>query len=115
MEIRETREYLIITPLSSVLDLRESERLFSEINLTKKKPALDMNSVTECSIYFLNKLIEYTKSKDISLFNINSDVFALFNFMKIDKFAKLFVSELDFIEDSRQIINRNFLLLRKAS
>ena len=114
MEIRETREYIVIMPLSPILDLRESRRLFSEINLASKKVAFDMSLVNSCTIDFINIIKEYTKHNDINFFNINSDLFVLFNIMKIDKLAKLFVSELDFVENSRQLINRTFSILKSA-
>ena len=49
--------------------------------------------------------------KDLGIFNISSDIFVLFNIMDIDKYAKIFVSELDFEEDARRLINRKFTII----
>ena len=73
--------------------------------------ALDLNYVEECSIDFINTIKEICSEKSIGIFNIPSDIFTLFNVMQIDKCASLFVSEIDFKADKRQLINRQFTLV----
>lgn len=111
MEIRENNYTYIIAPLSSKLTHRESQRIFEECSNTERRIALDLSFVTECSLEFLNTLKALSEKKSISLFNIPSDLFVLFNIMQIDKLAKLYVSELDFISDARQIVNRKFVIV----
>ena len=108
MEIRENDYTCIIAPLSSKLASRETQRIFKEFNNDKRRIALDLSFVTECSYDFVEKLKEFSKDRVVSIFNIPSDLFVLFNIMQIDKSAKLYVSELDFLSASRQIINRKF-------
>ncbi len=99
----------IITPLSPILSERESERLGEEIAYnTELKTALDMSYVQDCTIDFIDKIKQY---KGISLFNINSDIFAILISMNLDKTLKLFVSEIDFLSDKHQLLNRKFCVL----
>lgn len=111
MEIRDNNDTCIIAPLSSKLASRETQRIFKEFSEDKRRIALDLSFVTECSFEFIEKLKEFSKDRVVSIFNIPSDLFVLFNIMQIDKSAKLYVSELDFLSDTRQIINREFIVV----
>lgn len=108
MEIRDNDKLCIITPLSTIINKYESTRIIDEIQHESRSVALDLSYVQDCTIDFLEKLKNICSTKKIGIFNIPSDLFVLFNMMKVDKFAKLFVSELDFTEDTRQLINRHF-------
>ena len=110
MEIRDNEKVCIITPLCSKLDSYKIQRIFSRIEKESRKVAIDMSKVQECSIDFFDKL-KSISCKDLGIFNISSDIFVLLNVMDIDKTAKLYVSEMDFEEDSRQLINRKFALV----
>ena len=108
MEIKQSDKYCIIKPLCPKITKREAERLIYEAENQDKTPAFDMSFVNDCTIDF----IELSKNiKNLSLFNINSDIFSLFLSMNLDKRFKLFVSELDFLEDKHQLINRKFSLV----
>lgn len=111
MEIRDNNKFYIIAPLNPRLDRRELERIQAETLNENRIIGLDLSYVYDCTIDFIAGLKELCRLKPISIFNINSDVFAIFNCMDTDKYAKLFVSELDFEEDVRQLINRKFLLI----
>lgn len=113
MEIRSNDKIYIIAPLSEKLGQYETNRIKKEIftETSCENIALDLARVSDCSIDFIETLKELSKSKKIGVFNIASDVFALFNYMNLDKNVNLFVSELDFIENARQIINRKFQLV----
>ena len=109
MEITLKDNCRIITPLSPKLTEREAERLSEElINCYEERTALDMSFVQDCTIDFID---EISMHKGISLFNINSDVFAILTSMNLDKTLKLFVSEMDFLNDKHQLINRKFSLV----
>ena len=110
MEIRENDKIYIIAPLSAKIDRRKAERLIKEIDQESRLVALDLSNVEECSIDFI-EAIKSLVNKNLSIFNIQSDIFVLFNFMNVDKMAKLFVSENDFLQDTRQLINRSFKLV----
>jgi hypothetical protein len=110
MEIRENDKIYIIAPLSAKIDRRKAERLIKEIDQESRLVALDLSNVEECSIDFI-EAIKNLVNKNLSIFNIQSDIFVLFNFMNVDKMAKLFVSENDFLQDTRQLINRSFKLV----
>ena len=111
MEIRDNEKVCIITPLSTKINEYETSKIIKEISNESRSVALDLSCVQDCTIDFLEKLQNICSIKKIGIFNISSDLFALFNVMNIDKFAKLFVSELDFEEDARQIINRRFKIV----
>ncbi len=110
MEIKSTEKYNIITPLSPKLSERESLRIKKEILSEKKaKIALDMSYVKDCTMDFIKQVLTI---KNVSLFNIHSDIFAMLLSMNLDKSLKLYVSEIDFIEEKHQLINRQFSLIK---
>ena len=109
MEIRETEKFCIITPLSPKLNERESLKLETEIlNSTDKRIGIDLSFVHDCTIDFINRI---KNLKNISLFNIPSDIFAILTSMNLDKTIPLFVSEMDFIADKHQLLNRKFTVV----
>jgi len=109
MEITVKKNCCIITPLSPILSERESERLREEIAYNAElKTALDMSYVQDCTIDFIDEIKQH---KGISLFNINSDIFAILTSMNLDKILNLFVSEMDFLSDKHQLLNRQFRVL----
>ena len=111
MEIRENDKICIFTPLASMLDKNESKRLFELLNSETRKIAIDLCNVNDCSIDFIFDLKDFLSGKKLGIFNIQSDIFVLFNTMNIDKIAELFVSEIDFISEKRQLLKRNFKLV----
>ena len=111
MEIREHDNTYIITPLSDKLDARESFRLSKEVLAENKRISLDLSQVHDCTIEFIEALKEIAKTKEIGIFNISSDLFAIFNFMNMDKYVQLFVCETDFEENARQLVNRKFSII----
>lgn len=111
MEIRENRNVFIIAPLCANLTKRDSKRIVEKADNESREVAIDLNYVTNCSIDFIEDLIELSTKKRFGIFNIPSDIFVLFNLMGIDKNINLFVSELDFRENSRQLINRKFSVI----
>ena len=108
MEINLSNNHCIIKPLCQKITKREAERLFDEVKNHNEALALDMSFVNDCTIDFIEL---FKDIKNLSLFNINSDIFSLFLSMNLDKTFKLFVSELDFIEDRHQLINRKFSIV----
>lgn len=110
MEIRENNTVCIFTPLCEKLDSYDIKKLFDRIERESRKVAIDLSYVQDCTIEFVDKLKNYA-GKDLGIFNIASDLFVLFNIMNLDKSVNLFVSEIDFEENSRQIINRKFSVI----
>lgn len=108
MEIRENEKVCIFTPLSQTLNTHECSRLLKNIKKDSREIAIDLNYVEECSIDFINTIKEVCATKKIGIFNIPSDIFTIFNIMQIDKCASLYVSEIDFEANKRQLINRQF-------
>ncbi len=109
MEIKLADNCCIITPLSPKLTEYETSRLNEELqNIQDCRVALDMSCVNDCTIDFIDEIKQY---RGMSLFNINSDVFAILTSMNLDKILNLFVSEMDFINDKHQLINRKFSIV----
>ena len=109
MEIYVKDKCHIITPLSPKLTNRETQRLNKELQtIQEHRVAIDMSFVQDCTFDFFEEIKNY---KNISLFNINSDIFAILTSMILDKKLKLFVSELDFLNDKHQLLNRKFTLV----
>ena len=86
-------------------------KLFEKILADSRKIAIDLAYVNDCTIDFIECLKKVSQTKKIGIFNIPSDIFVLFNTMKLDKEVELYVSELDFINSSHQLLNRNFSLV----
>ncbi len=109
MEILVKDNCYIITPLSPKLTSRETQRLCEELEGDfSERTALNMSYVQDCTIDFIESIKNY---KNISMFNINSDIFAILISMNLDKVIKLFVSEQDFINDKHQLLNRKFTVV----
>ena len=110
MEIRDIDKCRIITLFSPKLSERETNRLKEEIELGKgKRIGIDMSYVNDCTIHFINEL---HMIKDIALFNIQSDIFAILTNMGMDKSLNLFVSEIDFVDNKHQLLNRKFSVIQ---
>lgn len=108
MKVRYNKNSRIIEPLCESLDRRNCEYLFKVLSEEAGSVGLDLSCVQDCSADFCETLIEFSKKREIGIFNITSDVFALFNIMNIDKSVNLFVNEIDFEENTRRLINRKF-------
>ena len=110
MEIRDNDKICIIAPICTKLDGYRVKKILDKIETETRNVAIDLAYVQDCTIEFIEGLKNLT-NKNLGIFNIPSDIFVLFNVMKLDKSVKLFVSENDFEEDTRQLISRNFSLV----
>ena len=110
MEIVQKENLSIITLLSPKLGKYEASRLIEKINQLANPIAINLNFVSDCTIDFIEALKEIN-NKNIGMFNIPSDIFAIFNIMKIDRTIALYTSEIDFEEQKRQLINRKFSII----
>lgn len=66
---------------------------------------LHVNSICKEFFYFLKA---QTSKKNISIINLNPELFALLDLTQYCKFIKIYACENDFFENKRSIINRNF-------
>lgn len=110
MEIRDNDKICIIAPIRSKIDSYTSKRILERIKRESREVAIDLSYVEDCSIEFIEGL-KNLSNKGIGVFNIPSDIFVLFNIMNLDKTVKLFVSEIDYKEDARQLVNRRFAVI----
>ena len=108
MEIITSETHCIITPLSPKLDFHEAMRIKSEIEASAQdKVGLDLKYVKDCTIEFFEEI----KFSNISLFNIPSDIFVILNIFNFDKILNLYVSQTDFIDSKRRLLNRNLTVV----
>ena len=112
MEIRDNDNLCIFAPLGGKMDRYESQRLIKEISNESREVGIDLKYVYDCTIDFIEILKQTAKNKRIAIFNIPSDIFVLFNIMKLDKVVNLYVSENDFELHKRRLINRNLQLIQ---
>ena len=109
MIITTSDNFCIIAPITNSLNDRETLRLKEEIKKNEGyNIALDLSNVEDCSIDFIELL---KSSNNISLFNICSDIFAIFNVMGIDRLANLFVTEFDFKANKHRLLKRTFKIV----
>lgn len=110
MEIIVSGKDCVITPLSPVLNKRECEKLLETVKeYAFFNIGINMSFVEDCT----NDFIEYiAEKKNISIFNIPSDIFAIFNMMKIDKTINLFTSEIDFKTNKNRLTKPNLKLVQ---
>ena len=110
MEIRDNEKVCIIAPICEKIDSYKTMRIMERIKSETRRVAIDLNCVQDCTIDFIEAIKSLSRD-DLGIFNIPSDLFALFNVMSLDKSVKLYVSELDFESNSHQLINRKFALI----
>ena len=111
MEIILNGKRCIITPLSSILNKYESERIKESIVLHRDYIiGLNLDNVKDCTFDFIELL---NLTKNISIFNIESNLFALFNKMNLDKHINLYNLEEDFYNNKNRLLNRNFHVISK--
>ena len=111
MEIRGNSKFCILAPLFSTINKFEVEKLSKFLDNESREIAFDLSNVSNCSIDFIEFLKNIAKKNRVGVFNIHSDVFALFNIMGIDKVVDLFVSENDFELGTHKLINRSFTIV----
>ena len=111
MEIRDNDKVCIFAPIGGRLDKRESERLLKELSLETRQVGIDLKYVYDCTIDFIEAVKLSAKTRQIAIFNIPSDIFTIFNIMHLDKAVNLYVSEYDFENNARRLINRDFKLI----
>ena len=109
MEIVTQDKLCILKPLSPILDERKTGRLFEEADShSNYNIGIDLSFVKECTIDFMLNLDKHT---NISIFNIPTDIFTLFNIMNVDKKINLYVNETDFKDNKRRLLNRKFFVV----
>lgn len=109
----ENDKCLILGLHSNVLTF---ELIFQLKKILKELPqnesvALNLQEVSYINAEFLEFLKESSNDRKISLINLQSEIFALLNLTKYDKFANIFLNDIDFIEQKRALLNRRFSLI----
>lgn len=77
-------------------------------NCKSKRVAIDLGNIKIAHNCFFEVLKEFAEHKKLSLFNIPPDVNLLLYLMNYNPYIKLYVNEMDFIDQKRELIYRNF-------
>lgn len=105
---------------ATILSLHSSELTVSVLEqldfivqkIPRKVPiALDFQNVNFICRDFFNFLKRISKKKNVSIINVNAELFALLDLTDYCKFVQVFTNEADFISNKRAIINRKFSIL----
>ncbi len=94
-----------------------SSKLVDKLKKTLKKfpnnkpVALNLQNVEYICCEFLDFLKELSQKREISLFNLQAEISALFNITKYDKYAHIYLNDIDFYEQKRMLLNRNFSII----
>jgi len=86
------------------------EKMLSEIP-SGKPIALNLHGVDCICVEFLEFLRETSSQKRLSLTSLQSELLVLLNLTNYDNFAPIFLSDVDFLEQKRALLNRRFSLL----
>lgn len=73
-----------------------------------RRIAINLENIESTQNEFFTMLKDCAGNKIISLFNTSADMNLLLFLMNYNQYAKLYVNELDFKEEKRELINRNF-------
>ena len=110
MEILLKGDNCIITPLTQCLYKHQTVRLSDAINeYMTYKIGINLANVTDCSIDFIDMV---NCTKNLSLYNIQSDIFVIFNKMGLDKILNLYNSEIDFLSSNHRLLSRNLNIVK---
>ena len=109
MEIQLSDKYCILTPSAKRINANEAKQIENElISYSDFRIGIDMEYVQELTVDFMERVAKYA---NLSMFNIDSCIFTLLTFMKLDKCLNLYVTEEDFISDSHRVLSRKFVLV----
>lgn len=86
------------------------EKLLEKFPLNKDI-ALNLQDVDYVCVEFLDFLKKTSTHRKISLTNIQAEIFVLLNLTKYDKFAHIFLNDIDFTQQKRRLLNRRFAVL----
>ncbi|MBR1942686.1 hypothetical protein IJ843_03005 [bacterium] len=86
--------------------------LLNKSGLDSKHVALDLQEVESVTEDFFTFIKNFTESTKLTLLNIPSELFALLNLRRYDKNVKMFNSNLDFIQDKNELVNRKFHVVK---
>lgn len=78
---------------------------------TNKSVALNMKNVDFICIEFLDFLKESARLKRVSLTCLQAEILVLLNLIQYDKFAPIFLTDSDFLNQKRELLNRRFLVV----
>lgn len=110
MKFRDTKQGFVVDLSKEVIDevcLAEIKDYFYE-HKKRKRIALNLRDVEVKTHNFFEFLKDFSVKQKISVFNINSELFILFNLMKYNEYVDFYNREDDFLQNRYSLVNRNF-------
>lgn len=110
---RENSTSCIFKLHSNVLTL---ELVFRLKKILKRAPknkniALNLQHVESFCAEFLEFLREFSKQNKLSVINLQAELFVLLNLTQYDEFAHIYLTDTDFVESKRALLNRRFSVI----
>lgn len=85
--------------------------LLNKMDIEKHPVALDLKEVESVTEDFFTFIKNFSETTKLTLLNIPAELFALLNLRRYDKNVKMFNSNLDFIQDKHELVNRKFHII----
>jgi len=110
MYIRDNKQGFIVDLSNSVIDdiCVDEIRDYFRLHKKRKRIAFNLHNVEVKSHNFFEFLKSFSEKQKISVFNIASDLFILFNLMKYNAYVDFFNREDDFLNNKFSLVSRNF-------
>ncbi len=84
----------------------------NQMNLGSKPLALDLQEVETVTEDFFTFIKNFSQTSKLSLVNISAELFTILNLRRYDKNVRMYNTELDYIQDKNELINRQFQLVK---
>jgi len=86
--------------------------IINQMNLDSQHLALDLRDVETVTEDFFTFIKNFSQTTNLSLVNISAELFAILNLRRYDKNVRMYNTELDYIQDKNELINRKFHLVK---
>lgn len=90
--------------------LFELEKLLDDFS-ESKAIVLNLDEVAFVCSDFLEFLKKISSSRKISLTCLHSEILVLLNLTEYDKFVSIFLTDFDFLQQKRELLNRKFAVV----
>ena len=86
--------------------------IINQINLESQPLALDLQEVETVTEDFFTFIKNFSETTTLSLVNISAEIFAILNLRRYDKNVRIYNTELDYLQNRNELINRQLHLVK---